>query len=99
MIGQGCHAAAVRGITRSRHLVVARESGQLYARVDAQLREHVAEMAADGVRRDEKAFGDLSIRQPFGDEARDGQFRCRQRRPAARLGFGGDEAASDAELA
>src|SRR2546427_91587 len=56
-------------------------------------------MAADGVRRDEKAFGDLSIRQPFGDEARDGEFRRRQRRPTVRLGFGGDQAAADAEFA
>ena len=56
-------------------------------------------MAIDGVRRDEKAFGDLSIRQPFGDEARDGQFGPRQRRPTVRLRFGGDEAPPNAEFA
>src|SRR5438552_14639945 len=99
MAGGGCHAAATRRITRSRHLVIARESRQLHARVDAELREHVAEMAADSVRRDKKALGDLAIRQPFGDEARDGELRCRHGCPPARLGLGGDEAAPYSELA
>ena len=78
---------------------VERESGQLHARVDAELREDVAEMAVHGVRRDEEALGDLPVGQPFGDEPCDGELRRRHRRPTARLGFGGDEAASDAELA
>src|SRR6266852_1635063 len=56
-------------------------------------------MAIDGVRRDEEAFGDLSIRQPFSDEARDVELCRRQRRPTIRLGFGGDEAPPNAELA
>src|SRR3989442_1187963 len=99
MIGRGCHAAGVRGITRSRHLVIARESCQLHARVDAELREDVAEVAVHGVRRDEEALGNLPVGQPFGDEPGDGELRRRHRRPTARLGFGGDEAASDAELA
>jgi hypothetical protein len=59
----------------------------------------VPEVAVDGVRRDEEAFGDLAIGQPVGDEARDGEFGGRQRRPAVRLGLGGDEATADAELA
>src|SRR4029077_12687714 len=63
-----CHAAAVRGIARSRDLVIARESGQLHARVDAELREDVTEMAVHGVRRDEEAVGHLSVGQSFGDE-------------------------------
>src|SRR5207244_13420851 len=68
MTARGCHTAAVRGITRSRHLVILRESGQLHARVDAELREDVAEMAVHGVRRAEEALGDLSGGQPFGGE-------------------------------
>src|SRR6267143_1838163 len=93
------HDAAARGITRSRHLVIARKSRQFHARVDPELREHVAEMAVHGVRRDEEALGDLSVCQSFGDEPGDGELRRRQRRPAACLGFGGDKAASHAELA
>src|SRR3989454_8865566 len=92
-----CHDAAARGIARSGDLIIARNSRQLYARGDAELREHVAEMAIDGVRRDEKAFGDLAIRQPFGDEAREGEFRRRQRRPTVRLWLRGDEAPPHAE--
>jgi hypothetical protein len=49
MTDRGSHAAAVHGITRSRHLVIARKSRQLDARVDAELREYVAEMAVHGV--------------------------------------------------
>src|SRR6185436_12723929 len=49
--------------------------------------------------RDEKTFGDLSIRQAFGDEARDGELRRRQRRPTVRLGLGGDQAPPNAEFA
>src|SRR3989442_10723689 len=94
-----CHDAAARGITRSRHLVIARESGQLHARVDAELREDVAEMAVHGARRDEEAFGDLPVGQPFGDEPCDGEFRRRHRRPTAGLRFGGCKSAADAELA
>src|SRR5579872_5450948 len=56
-------------------------------------------MAVDGVRRDEKAFGDLPVRQPFGDEAGHGQLRRRQRRPTVRLGLGRDETPPHAELA
>jgi hypothetical protein len=56
-------------------------------------------MAVDGVGRDEEAFGDLSIRQPFGDEARDGEFGARERSPAVRLGFGGGQAPPHAEVA
>src|SRR6266550_182755 len=56
-------------------------------------------MTVDGVRRDEKTFGDLSIRQSFGDEARDGEFRGRQRRPTVGLGFGGDQAPAHPEFA
>ena len=97
--GRDCHGAATRGIARSGHLVIARESGELHARVDSELREHMPEMAVHGVRRDEEALGDLAVRQPFGDEPRDGELGRRQRRPAVRLGFGGDEAASNAELA
>jgi hypothetical protein len=74
-----CHDAAARGIARSGDLIVVRKSRQLHARVDAELREHVAEVAVHGVGRDEKALSDLSIRQPFGDETRDGEFRRRQR--------------------
>src|SRR6266849_1616144 len=99
MTARGCHTAAVRSITRSRHLVIARESGQLHARVDAELREDVTEMAVHGVRRDEEALGDLPVGQPFGDEPCDVELGRRHRRPTARLRFGGDEAASDAELA
>src|SRR6266566_638799 len=97
--GRDCHAVAVRGITRSRHLVIAHESRQLHARVDAELQEDVTEMAVHRVRRDEEALGDLPVGQPFGDEPCDGELRRRQRRPTAGLGFGGDEAASNAELA
>jgi hypothetical protein len=43
------------GIARSGDFIIARNSRELYARGDAELREHVAEIAADGVRRDEKA--------------------------------------------
>jgi hypothetical protein len=72
------HRAA--GIARSGDLIIARNTRQFHTRGDAELREHVAEMAADDVRRDKEAFGDLSIfRQPVGDEARDGEFRRRQR--------------------
>ena len=56
-------------------------------------------MAVDGVRRDEKAFGDFSIRQPFRDESGDGQFRRRQRRPTIRFGLGGNQAPPHAEFA
>jgi hypothetical protein len=59
----------------------------------------VAEVAVHGVGRDEEALSDLSISQPFGDEARDGEFRRRQRRPTVRLGFGGDKAPPYAEFA
>src|SRR5438132_14244212 len=59
----------------------------------------MAEMAVHGVWRDEEALCDFSVCQSFGDEPCDGELRRRQRRPAARLGLGGDEAASHAELA
>src|SRR6266404_3378214 len=98
-LGRGCHDAAGRGIARSRDLVIARNSRQLYARGDAELREHVAEMAIDGVRRDKEALGGLSIRKPLSDEARDSQFRGSQRRPTVRLGFDGDQAPPNAEFA
>ena len=91
------HRAA--GITRSRHLIVARESCQLDARVDAELREHVAEVAVHGVRRDEEALGNLTVGQTVGDKPRDGELGRRQCRPTVRFGLGGNEAASDAELA
>src|SRR5947208_11215690 len=94
-----CHDAAARSITRSRHLVIARKARQFHARVDPELRENVAEVAVHSVRRDEEALGDLSVGQSFGDEPGYGELRRRHRRPAVRLGFGGDKAASDAELA
>src|SRR6266516_1169880 len=81
---RGCHDAATCGIARSGHLVVARESRQLDARVDAELREHVPEMAVHRVRRDKEALGDLAIGHAFGDESRDGELGARQRRPAPR---------------
>ena len=56
-------------------------------------------MAADGVRQNEEAFGDLAVGEPFGDEARDREFRCCQGRPTVRLRFGGDQAAPHAEFA
>ena len=94
MTGRDCHAAAARRITRSRHLVIARKSRQFHARVDPELREHVAEMAVDRVRRDEETLGDLAICQPLGDEPGDRKLSRGQRGPTARLGLGGDEAAA-----
>jgi hypothetical protein len=68
---RACHDAAACGIARSGHLVVARESCQLDARVDAELGEDVPEVAVDGVRRDEEALCDFAIRQAVGDETRE----------------------------
>jgi hypothetical protein len=69
-----CQGAAARGIARTSHLVVARESCQLHPRVDAELREDVAEMTVAGVRRDEEALRDFAIRQAVGHEARHGEL-------------------------
>jgi hypothetical protein len=92
-----CHRTA--GIARSRHLVIAGESCQLDARVDAELREHVAEMAVHRVRRDEEALGNLAVGETVGDKPRDGDLGRRQRRPTLGFRFGGDDATSNAELA
>lgn len=56
---------------RGHELVVAEPCDGCGAGVDAELREGVLEMAADGSGRDPEPLGDLLVRQPFCDEHHD----------------------------
>jgi len=68
--------------------VVGGEPCQLDPRVDVELRKHVSEMAADGVRGDEKLLGHFSIGQSLSHQPRDGKFGVGHGRPGriCRLG-------------
>ncbi len=59
------------------------KSGELDAGVDVELPKDMAQVAVDGVRRNEKALGDLAIAQSVRNQARDRELRIRHGLPAS----------------
>src|SRR6185295_14895143 len=57
--------------------IVGQNGVQLIARVDVQLREHLAQVILDGARAYEQPGGDVGVREPAAGELRDlGLLRC-----------------------
>src|SRR5262245_52947712 len=72
-----------RGLERV--LVPERDAGELQARGDRELREHVAQVRVDRARREEQLRGDLLVGHPLGDEAGDLELLRRELVDGARL--------------
>src|SRR5260370_7155637 len=64
-------------------VVNAGKSGELDAGVDVEFAEDMAQVAIDGVMRNEEALRDLTITQPVRDQPRDRELRIRHARPAS----------------
>ena len=64
-------------------VVNAGKSGEFDAGVDVELAEDMAQVAVDGVMRNEEALSDLTIAQPVRDQPRDRELRVSRSRPAS----------------
>ena len=83
---------------RLRPVVVLRDdAGQLESGVDVELREDVAQMGADRVRRDVEPLGGPAVGEPFGDETPDFELGVGQGFPPPVGACGRDEPSADTE--